>query len=164
MENDLASLGPSDNMGKEIEYKFLVNQHLWDALPKPEPKLILQSFLQNEVERIVRVRVKGDQGFLTIKGATKGVSRVEFEYEIPAKDAEEMISVFQLPHIRKKRYEIVVGQHVWEVDVFEGPLEGLVLAEIEVSKEGETFTKPDWVAEDVSTDPGYYNAVLIGKC
>lgn len=153
-----------DSMGKEIEYKFLVNKNLWDALEKPEPKLIVQSFLHNSVERIVRVRVKGDKGYLTIKGATEGVTRTEFEYEIPVQEAEEMISTFQLPHIRKRRYEITIDQHLWEVDVFEGALEGLILAEIEVSEEGESFTKPDWVTEDVSTDPQYYNAVLIKKC
>ncbi len=151
-------------MGKEIEYKFLVDQDQWDALEKPESTLIIQSFLQKSVERVVRVRVKGDQGFLTIKGATKGVTRVEFEYEIPVADAEEIISTFQLPHIRKQRYEIVIDDHTWEVDVFEGALEGLILAEIEVSEEGESFTKPNWVTEDVSTNPEYYNAVLIEKC
>ncbi|GAB5417955.1 MAG: CYTH domain-containing protein [Crocinitomicaceae bacterium] len=151
-------------MGKEIEYKFLVDHDQWDALEKPRPKLIVQSYLQNTPEKTVRVRVKGDQGFLTIKGATKGVTRTEFEYEIPLTEAEEMIATFNLPHIRKKRYEIQVGQHIWEVDVFEGALEGLILAEIELSKESEKFTKPPWITTDVSTDPEYYNAVLIQKC
>ncbi|MCR9173580.1 MAG: CYTH domain-containing protein [bacterium] len=151
-------------MGKEIEYKFLVDTEKWEGTEKPEPQLIIQSYLQNEKERSVRVRVKGDRGFLTIKGATEGVTRTEYEYEIPVSDVEEMIARFQLPHIRKLRYEIQVGDHVWEVDVFEGALEGLVLAEVEVQEEGEAFTKPTWVTEDVSTNPAYYNAVLIGKC
>ncbi len=158
------SLVPWDSMGKEIEYKFLVDKAQWDALEKPEPQLIIQSFLQKEVERIVRIRVKGSKGYLTIKGATEGVTRMEFEYEVPVADVQEMIKTFELPHIRKQRYEIKVDQHVWEVDVFEGPLEGLILAEIEVSEEGESFTKPEWVTEDVSRDPSYYNAVLIERC
>lgn len=151
-------------MGKEIEYKFLVDKPKWESLEKPEPKLIIQSYLQNKVERTVRVRVKGDKGYLTIKGATSGVTRAEFEYEIPVSEVEDIIATFQLPHIRKKRYEIKVDQHIWEVDVFEGALDGLVLAEVEVSEEGEAFTTPDWVTKDVSTNPDYFNAVLIEKC
>ncbi len=159
----MVSLELLGSMGKEIEYKFLVDEARWSALEKPEPKLIVQSFLHNSVERIVRVRVKGNQGFLTIKGTTKGVTRIEFEYEIPVAEAEEMIATFRLPHIRKQRYEISVDQHIWEVDVFEGALAGLILAEVEVAIEGENFTVPDWVTEDVSTNPEYYNAVLIEK-
>ncbi len=151
-------------MGKEIEYKFLVDRDQWNTLEKPTPKLIVQSYLQNTPEKTVRVRVKGNQGFLTIKGATKGVTRTEFEYEIPLEEAEEMIATFHLPHIRKKRYEIQVDQHLWEVDVFEGALAGLILAEVELSEETEHFTKPTWITQDVSTDPKYYNAVLIQKC
>lgn len=151
-------------MGKEIEYKFLVDQGKWDALVKPTPKLIVQSYLHNTPEKTVRVRVKGDKGYITIKGAAKGLTRTEFEYEIPVSEAEEMIAIFDLPHIRKHRYEIQIDQHLWEVDVFEGELDGLILAEVEVTQEGEFFTKPAWVTEDVSRDPSYFNAVLIQKC
>lgn len=151
-------------MGQEIEYKFLVDQKQWETLEKPTPALIIQSYLHNTSEKSVRVRVKGTRGFLTIKGATKGVTRSEFEYEIPVSEAKEMIRTFQLSHIRKQRYEIKIDQHIWEVDVFEGALAGLILAEVEVSEEGERFTKPAWVTEDVSTNPEYYNAVLIQKC
>lgn len=151
-------------MGKEIEYKFLVDKKQWEVLEKPLPVLIIQSYLQRETDRTVRIRVKGDKGFVTIKGATKGVTRAEFEYEIPVHEVEEMIQTFQLSHIRKQRYEIMVDQHLWEVDVFEGALSGLILAEVEVSQEGENFTKPAWVTEDVSMDPQYYNAVLIQQC
>lgn len=150
-------------MAKEIEYKFLVDSHQWEALKKPAPQRIVQSYLHNTPEYTVRVRIKESQGYVTIKGATKGVSRTEFEYEIPVQEAEAMIETFQLSHIRKKRYEIPFGNHLWEVDVFEGALEGLVLAEIEVSEEGEYFERPSWVTTDVSTDPKYYNAVLINK-
>lgn len=150
-------------MGKEIEYKFLVEPNKWAALEKPKPQLIIQSYLQNLPERTVRVRVKGNKGFLTIKGATEGVTRLEYEYEIPVSEVEEIIAQFQLPYIRKNRYELKVDQHIWEIDVFEGPLEGLILAEVEVSSEGESFTRPNWVTEDVSTNPDYYNAVLIQR-
>lgn len=151
-------------MGQEIEYKFLVDAKGWEALKKPAPQLIVQSYLHNSKEKTVRVRVKGNQGFLTIKGATEGVTRTEFEFEIPKSEAEEMIAAFDLSHIRKLRYEIPFGNHIWEVDVFEGALAGLVLAEIELNTENEEFAKPDWIAKDVSTDPNYYNAVLIQKC
>lgn len=151
-------------MGKEIEYKFLVDAEGWNRFKKPKPELIVQSYLQNTVERTVRVRIKKDKGFLTIKGATDGVTRSEFEYEIPVEEAEAIIETFKLPHIRKHRYEIKLGNHTWEVDVFEGALSGLILAEVEVNEEGEFFEKPDWVTKDVSTNPEYYNAVLIEKC
>lgn len=150
-------------MGVEIEYKFLVNKDKWNALKKPEPSLIVQAYIHNSVDITVRVRIKGNHGFLTIKGKTEGVSRTEFEYEIPAQDAEEMIEQFCDKQIRKLRYEIVRGKHTWEVDEFEGNLNGLILAEIELIAENEVFEKPDWVGEDVSSDPRYYNAVLIEK-
>ena len=148
-------------MNTEIEYKFLVDSHAWEKLEKPEPTLIVQAYLQREKERTVRVRVKGDSGFLTIKGETIGVTRSEFEYEIPVHEAQAMIDHFELPCIRKHRYEIEHAGKIWEVDVFGGKLEGLILAEIELSSEDETFEKPDWVTKDVSSDPSYYNSELI---
>ena len=151
-------------MATEIEYKFLVNEEKWNSLQKPAPSLIVQSYIHSSENVTVRVRIKGDKAFLTIKGKTVGVSRSEFEYEIPLTDAEEMISQFSEKQIRKLRYEIPLGKHTWEVDVFEGKIAGLILAEIELDSEDELFEKPDWVTEDVSSDSGYYNAVLIEKC
>ena len=151
-------------MAIEIEYKFLVNKEKWNALSKPEPSLIVQTYIHKSKNVTVRVRIKGTSAYLTIKGQTIGVSRSEFEYEIPISDAEEMIEQFSTKHIRKFRYEIPVGKHTWEVDVFKGKLDGLILAEIELNSENEAFEKPDWIAEDVSMDEGYYNAVLIEKC
>lgn len=151
-------------MATEIEYKFLVEKDKWNTLEKPEPSLIVQAYIHNSKELTVRVRIMGNQGFLTIKGATVGVSRTEFEYEIPVEEAEEMISQFSEKHIRKLRYEFPFGKHTWEVDVFEGKLEGLILAEIELESENEVFEKPDWIGEDVSFDSEYYNAVLIERC
>jgi len=149
---------------EEIEYKYLVDTNKWNALKKPEGELIVQGFIYNSKECVVRVRIKGNRGFLTIKGETKGITRQEFEYEIPFEDAEKMIDSFTDKHIRKVRYEIIIGKHTWEVDVFEGALQGLILAELEVDSEDEKFELPEWVTEDVSYDSNYYNAVLIEKC
>lgn len=151
-------------MNQEIEYKFLVDAAKWEALDKPQPESIVQAYLQREKERTVRVRTKGGRGYLTVKGATTGVTRAEFEYEIPAEEVNEMIATLKLPCLQKKRYEINHGNHLWEVDVFEGKLDGLIVAEIEVSSEDEAFEIPDWVTENVSHDPQYYNAQLILRC
>jgi len=112
----------------------------------------------------VRVRIKGSKGFLTIKGATIGISRSEFEYEIPLVEAQEMIDLFAEKTIEKLRYEIQIGNHLWEIDEFHGKLEGLLLAEIELESENEVFEKPIWTLKDVSTDINYFNAKLIERC
>ena len=148
----------------EIEYKFLVDRSIWSKVEKPEPTLIVQGYISKSVESTVRVRIKGDTGFLTIKGKTVGITRSEFEYEIPVAEAEAMIDLFTDKHIRKHRYEVIIAGKTWEVDEFHGPLEGLILAELEVESEQEEFEKPDWVTENVSTDSNYFNAVLIDKC
>jgi len=147
----------------EIERKFLVKEQLWEAIEKPCPSRIVQAYLVNSAEKTVRIRIKGTQGFITIKGPTQGISRAEFEYEIPLKDADELISTFAEKVIEKFRYEISFKNHLWEVDVFTGKLEGLYLAEIELNSEDEHFELPDWVGEEVSTDPNYYNSNLINK-
>ncbi|MCJ8289502.1 MAG: CYTH domain-containing protein [Crocinitomicaceae bacterium] len=148
----------------EIEYKFLVDHKIWSELEKPAPELIVQGYISKSVESTVRVRIKGDKGFLTIKGKTEGIRRPEFEYEIPVQDAESMIDLFTDKHIRKHRYEVIVAGKTWEVDEFHGPLEGLILAELEVESEEEEFEKPTWVTDDVSMDSNYFNAFLIDKC
>lgn len=149
---------------EEIEYKYLVDKVKWNAFSKPKGELIVQGFLHNSKECVVRIRIKGSKGFLTIKGETKGITRKEFEYEIPVNEAQEIVDSFISKSIRKIRYEIPLGKNTWEVDVFEGALEGLIIAELEVESESETFELPDWVTEDVSHDANYYNAVLIEKC
>ncbi len=148
----------------EIERKFLVNEELWNRAEKPEPKLIIQAYLHRSPEKTIRIRVKGDKGFLTIKGPTNGISREEFEYEIPLEDATQLIEQFADKVLSKKRYEIPMGEHVWEVDVFLDNLEGLIIAEIELNAEDELFLKPEWTTEDVSHDAQYFNANLIEKC
>ncbi len=148
----------------EIEYKFLVDHQLWSAIEKPEPTLIVQGYISKSVDSTVRIRIKGKQGFLTIKGKTVGITRSEFEYEIPVENAEAMIALFTDKHIRKYRYEVMHSGKMWEVDEFHGALEGLILAELEVESEDEEFERPNWITEDVSTDPNYFNAVLIDRC
>lgn len=148
----------------EIERKFLVNEDLWNRAEKPEPKLIIQAYLHRSPEKTIRVRVKGDRGFLTIKGPTTGISREEFEYEIPLNEATQLIEQFADKILSKKRYEIPADEHLWEVDVFLDNLEGLIVAEIELNEEDEMFIKPEWVAEEVSHDPQYQNSRLIDRC
>lgn len=147
----------------EIERKYLVKKEVWETIEKPEPQEIVQAYLFNELEKTLRVRIKGEKAFLTLKGKTEGISRSEFEYAIPMSDAKAMIKQFSEKLIVKNRYEIKVGNHLWEVDEFHGKLNGLLLAEIELSNENETFELPYWVGEEVSEDPNYYNANLIKK-
>lgn len=148
----------------EIERKFLVDAEEWEKFPKPEPVLIKQGYLTNTEDITIRLRVKGNKGFLTVKGATKGISREEFEYEIPASDVEEMVAVFQTQLLSKWRYTLPFKDHLWEVDVFEGKLSGLILAEIELKAENERFEWPPFVGKEVSESPDYFNSNLIKKC
>lgn len=151
-------------MKTEMEYKFLVDPEKWEEIEKPKPHLIVQGYIHSTKDNTVRVRIKGKKGFLTIKGKTEGISRSEFEYEIPLNDAEELIKNFTPRHLRKERYDIKFAGKKWEVDVFHDKLEGLIIAELEVQSLEETFNLPDWVTKDVSNDPAYFNAVLIENC
>ena len=145
----------------EIERKFLVNKALWNELKKPEPMPIQQGYISTQPGCTVRVRTKGNKGFLTIKGITIGISRSEFEYEIPVAEAKDLLTQFAPKYIDKLRYEIEVEGKTWEVDVFQGKLAPLMIAEIELSAENETFTLPEWVGEEVSHDANYYNSNLV---
>ena len=147
----------------EIERKFLINESLWAKLNKPAPKRIQQAYLSDDKNCIVRVRTKGSKGFLTIKGKSVGISRSEYEYEIPLDEAEKMIAKFCPKVLSKDRYEIHVGKHLWEVDVFHGKLAPLIIAEIELSREDESFEMPEWVEKEVSDDLEYFNSRLILK-
>lgn len=149
---------------QEIERKFSVDHQKWDLVEKPTPHFIAQSYLSKTAECTVRIRIKDEKGFLTIKGKTKGISRSEFEYEIPLVDAKEMIHSFSEKTLTKYRYNIPYGSHTWEVDVFQGKLEGLIIAEIELSSEDEVFELPDWIIEDVSDNIEFYNSRLIDRC
>lgn len=147
----------------EIERKFLVDKVHWALQAKPEGQKIKQAYLVNSPEKTIRVRTKGTKGFLTIKGPTVGISRAEYEYEIPVYEAEELIQQFAVKYIEKTRYEITVGKHKWEVDEFGGKLAGLMLAEIELAAEDELFERPEWITLEVSEDVNYYNSNLINR-
>ena len=148
-------------MGLEIERKFLVRNERWrDQVSRHFH--IQQGYLINERRLVTRVRISGDQAFLTLKGETDGIKRSEFEYDIPLEDAEAMLATLSDGSvIEKTRHIVPFGNHIWEVDVFEGENDGLVIAEIELSDEAETFDKPDWIGEEVSTDIRYFNSNLI---
>lgn len=145
----------------EIERKFLITSDAYkeQAVTK---KRIVQGFLNTNPERTVRVRIKGDQGFLTVKGKgnESGVSRFEWEKEITTIEVEELLKLAEPGIIDKVRYEVKVGNHIFEVDEFSGDNEGLVVAEVELSSENESFTIPDWLGEEVSGITKYYNSQL----
>ena len=147
-------------MAKEIERKFLVKDS-WQ--PQSAGIKIAQGYLSTVPERTVRVRIKGEKGYLTIKGKNVGVSRAEYEYEIPRQDAEEMLQLAEQPILVKTRYLEQQGEFTWEVDVFSGENQGLVVAEIELPAEDAEFSRPAWLGQEVSGDVRYYNANLI-KC
>lgn len=147
-------------MAKEIERKFLINGDSWRRLAKGTA--YRQGYLSTVKERTVRVRTIDDKGYLTIKGITTGATRVEYEYEIPAGDANEMLDdLCEQPIIEKTRYKIPFAGLTWEVDEFGGVNEGLIVAEVELESEGQTFEKPDWVGEEIANDPRYFNSNLI---
>lgn len=148
-------------MGVEIERKFLVKKEEWETIIKPKPYAILQGYLTNEKEKTIRVRIKNKTAFLTIKGATEGISRQEFEYEIPYTDAQVLLKNFCNKYINKKRYEVEHEGYLWEIDEFEKPNQGLILAEIELTSETEKFNLPSWVGEEVSDDSQYFNANML---
>ena len=145
-------------MAKEIERKFLVKES-WQ--PQSAGIKIAQGYLSTVPERTVRVRIKGEKGYLTIKGKNVGVSRAEYEYEIPRQDAEEMLQLAEQPILVKTRYLEQQGEFTWEVDVFAGENQGLVVAEIELPAEDAEFLRPAWLGQEVSGDVRYYNANLI---
>ena len=148
-------------MALEIERKFLVDKTQWEGLKKPAPARIAQAYLSKDITKTVRVRIKGDKAFLTIKGKTEGISRQEFEYEVPVADARALIKLCDDSPLDKDRYVMKVGETSWEVDVFYGVNEGLILAEVELESENAVFEIPDWVAKEVSDDPRFYNVNLM---
>lgn len=145
----------------EIERKFLVKSNDFKTLAFAQNR-IAQGYLNSTSERTVRVRIKGEKGFLTIKGIgnESGMTRFEWEKEIPVEEALELLNLCETGKIEKTRYEIKFGSHVFEVDEFFGENEGLIIAEIELSSETEFFEKPDWLGEEVTNDERYYNAYL----
>jgi adenylate cyclase len=145
---------------KEIERKFLVRPEalIW-IVDHPSFK-IKQGYISDNGTNTVRVRMKNDTAFLTVKGPTEGYSRDEFEYQIPMKDALEMLPLCENRLVEKTRYEIMNEGRCWEIDVFEGRHKGLIIAEIELLEEDEEFDIPPWLHHEVSGEPTYYNSHL----
>lgn len=151
-------------MAQEIERKFLVlgNEYLTNS---HQSYRIRQGYLSTSPERSVRVRIKGEKGYLTIKGkaSKSGMSRFEWEKMIDVEDALELLKICEPGMIDKTRYEVTSGHHTFEVDEFYGENQGLVVAEIELSSEDEAFVKPAWIGQEVTGDPRYYNSMLMKK-
>jgi len=145
----------------EIERKFLVTSDAFKS-EAAHKNHIAQGYLNSHPERTVRVRIKGEIGFVTIKGKGNetGMSRFEWETEIALADAKNLIQLCENGVIDKIRYEIEVGNHTYEVDEFFGDNEGLIVAEIELKSEEEAFEKPSWLGQEVTNDERYYNAYL----
>ncbi|MCR9183125.1 MAG: CYTH domain-containing protein [Flavobacteriaceae bacterium] len=145
----------------EIERKFLVTTEAFkqEAIKKTR---IVQGFLNTHPERTVRVRIKGDQGFLTVKGISNkaGTTRTEWETAISVADAEALLELCEPGIIDKTRYEVKAGVHIFEVDVFSGENEGLIVAEVELKSEDESFQKPEWLGKEVTGELKYYNSQL----
>ena len=147
-------------MGKEIERKFLIKDDSWRVNAKG--KRYRQGYLNSAKERVVRIRTIDDKGSLTIKGMVTGATRAEFEYDIPADEAETMLDdLCEKPLIEKNRYKIEYGGFIWEVDEFFEENEGLTVAEVELESEDQRFEKPAWIGEEVTGDPKYFNSNLI---
>ena len=147
-------------MGVEIERKFLLKNDDWKE--NVDEKIeIKQGYLNSFPERTVRVRIKADKGILTIKGKTINSTRAEYEYEIPLKDAQEMITLCEKPVVEKIRFIVNVNSKIWEIDVFDGENKGLIVAEVELENEDESIELPHWIGKEVTQEAKYYNSNLI---
>ena len=145
-------------MGVEIERKFTVRA---DFCPQGVGTEMAQGYLSRDPQRTVRVRLAGGRGYLTVKGETRGMVRAEYEYEIPPTDARAMLALCDPPLVEKTRYVVDVAGRRWEVDVFHGANDGLVVAEVELPSETAEVTLPAWVKREVTGEKRYYNSALI---
>jgi len=151
-------------MAIEIERKFWIKNKNWKvAANTPKGTVIKQGYLSTDKERTVRVRIYGTKGFLTIKGKSVGMTRTEFEYEIPLEDAIELLQLSHQPIIEKVRYKIHLDNLIWEVDEFEGINEGLILAEVELESETQKVNIPNWAGDEVTGDIRFYNSSLVNN-
>lgn len=142
----------------EIERKFLVDKNMWQ--PSVEGVDIKQGYLSVDPKRTVRIRITAKKAFLTIKGKPEGIVRTELEYDIPKTEADVLLKMCLDFPIEKTRYKEKVGDHIWEIDVFEGDNKGLVLAEIELENEKDSFEIPAWAVKEVSHDKRFFNSWL----
>ena len=147
----------------EIERKYLVKKDVYSVIDEIKPHQITQAYLVNEKSKSVRIRIMDDVAFLTIKSDLIGITRKEYEYEIPVNEAFSLIESFGLKTLNKKRYKVDFNSKTWEIDVFDENLDGLVLAEIELQSEDEKFDVPEWIGLEVTLNPEYLNANLINR-
>lgn len=143
---------------QEIERKFLVDVEKW--LPKNSGIKIIQGYLSVDKDRVVRVRVKGEKAFLTVKGNQQGITRTELEYEIPVNEAYILLKMCLDYPIEKTRYHEIFCDLLWEIDIFEGCNAGLFLAEVELENENQNIELPEWIKKEVSDDHRYFNSCL----
>lgn len=148
-------------MAHEIERKFLVQDESWRE--GAAGRRMRQGYLSLDPDRTVRVRISGDRAWLNVKGRTEGVRRLEFEYPVPVDDAMALLALCGEAVVDKTRYLVHHGAHTWEVDEFHGDNAGLLVAEIELAHEDETFARPPWLGPEVSGDARYYNASLAQR-
>jgi adenylate cyclase len=146
-------------MGREIERKFLVVGDAWRASAR-ECRPLKQGYLAIDGHTNVRVRTDGRLAWITVKGRPDGLVRPEFEYEIPAADADGLLALCQKRVVEKTRHLVPSGDHVWEIDEFRGRNDGLTIAEIELRREHDSFERPGWLGAEVTSDPRYLNANL----
>ncbi|MGK7890362.1 MAG: CYTH domain-containing protein [Leptolyngbyaceae cyanobacterium] len=146
-------------MGIEIERKFLVTGQAWRS--PTSGTLYRQGYIRTEGTSTVRVRIAGETGYLTLKGPTSGLSRLEFEYEIPLTDAQQLLDeLCDRPLIEKYRYRLEINGLIWEIDEFIGENQGLILAEVELEQPDQAIDFPPWLGLEVSGDPRYFNSNL----
>lgn len=147
-------------MALEIERKYLIHHHIWENVTKPEGEFYRQGYILKDPDKTIRVRVTESAAYLTIKGASTGATRTEFEYQIPKEEALTLLDNFSVSELSKVRYKIHYYGKIWEVDVFSGDNAGLIVAEIELTSEDEIFEKPEWVSTEVTGDHRYFNSRL----
>lgn len=147
-------------MALEIERKFLLKNNGWKAVAD-DGTVLKQAYLNTDPERTVRIRIKKDKGYLTIKGKTVKSTRQEFEYEIPFDEANDLLQLCEAPIIEKTRYLVEVNELTWEIDIFEGVNAGLEVAEIELTNEDQQVILPNWIGKEVTDDARYYNSSLV---
>jgi len=150
----------NSKMGKEIERKYLVDKEKWDLISKPSGQIYRQGYLLTDPAKTIRIRSTEQAGFLTIKGISIGATRQEYEYEIPLTDSKELLDNFSVSELSKIRYKISFGNKLWEVDEFLDDNFGLIIAEIELTSEDETFDIPEWIEKEVTGEEKYYNSNL----
>jgi len=148
-------------MATEIERKFMIiNDHWREDADEGMP--IIQAYMGSNDKSSIRIRIQGEQANLNIKSKTLGIERSEYEYAIPLTEAKEMLeNLCDRPFIEKTRYHVIHDHHKWEIDVFAGDNEGLIVAELELASADEVFSLPDWIGKEVSDDPRYYNICLV---